>query len=135
MPKKKSSALLNSYRGTIGAVLLVIGIIGSAFGAHALKKIVSPDQVDSFATAMEYLIYNGLGFIALSQREAVNGLFSALLGSLLFSQSIVLLVLTDISTTIPLFGLVTPIGGTLMIIGWSVIGFCIFKQEKIGASV
>ena len=43
-----------------GAILGMIAIILGAFGAHALKKILSIEQLATFETGVRYQIYHAL---------------------------------------------------------------------------
>lgn len=106
----------------IGAVLGLIGVITGALGAHALEETLG-DKLASYETAVRYQMYHALAFIVLgvmAARAELRGLtiiawFWAL-GVLLFSGSIYLLVLTPLKV-----GIVTPIGGLLMIVGWAIL--------------
>lgn len=115
-----------------GLIYIPIGIILGAIAAHSLKAHdVSPERIDSFNTAVKYLMYNGIGLLALAGisnkldftlRESFRLI---LLGSILFSGSIIALVL------LPLIGInisgilgpITPIGGGILILGWFIILF------------
>ena len=37
-----------------GTILGMIAVLGGAFGAHALKEILSPEHLDSFKTGVRY---------------------------------------------------------------------------------
>ena len=43
-----------------GAILGMTAIILGAFGAHALKKILSIDQLTTFETGVKYQMYHAL---------------------------------------------------------------------------
>ena len=45
---------------TTGAVFGTLGIIIGAFGAHALKKIFSEEQLKNFETGVKYQMYHAL---------------------------------------------------------------------------
>ena len=106
-----------------GAFLGLTGVIAGAMGAHALEEVLSPDLLDAFKTAVRFQMYHALGLLLLgilSERHTstllkwTTGLFFA--GTLLFSGSIYLLALTPLKV-----GIVTPIGGTLLILGWGLL--------------
>ena len=44
----------------IGAVYGVLSVILGAFGAHAFKKILSPEKLESFETGVRYQMYLSL---------------------------------------------------------------------------
>ena len=105
-----------------GAFFGMLAIIFGAFGAHALKKILSDDQLKSFETGIKYQMYHAivlllLGFNFQFSTSAMYWCFT--LGVLLFSFSIYGLVLSDAKgKKLKFLGPITPIGGLLFVIGW-----------------
>lgn len=122
-------------------ILGVIAVLGGAFGAHALKAILSPEHLDSFNIGIRYQMIHAvillLLFILLERHKikqfkiAATFIFS---GVILFSGSIYLLTLKNIIGVewLNFAGPITPIGGTLIIIGWVfiVLGGIKLKKEK-----
>ena len=116
-----------------GALLILIAIILGAFAAHALKEILSQSSIASFETGVRYQMYMGLAILMLGLnyhkfRKRSFGLFYWLIfsGVILFSFSIYALVLSDYFMLFSLrkiLGPITPLGGSLMIVGWAV--FCV----------
>lgn len=111
---------------SVGAMLSAAGIATGAFGAHALKSRLTPEDLAIFDTASRYLGTQSLGLIGISlcmaRLESLTLKYSALaifLGILIFSGSLFALV----GTGIRWLGAITPIGGTLMIIGWLLAAF------------
>lgn len=118
----------------IGAILMIISISLGALGAHALSEILSEDRLRSFLTANQYLSIHGLAFLILSLfpetvRNSVKLIF---IGLLLFSGSIfTLITLGHQEIEYPkIIGLITPIGGVLMIVGWCILAFQIAKNKS-----
>ena len=110
-----------------GAVLIVVGIILGAFGAHALKDVLTEAQQVSFETGVRYQMYHGFALLILGANadrilDRPKWVISFLLsGVLLFSVSIYLLALQKVmGVQLTFLGPVTPIGGVLMILGWGV---------------
>ena len=105
-----------------GAFFGMLAIIFGAFGAHALKKILSDDQLKSFETGVKYQMYHAivlllLGFNFQFSTSAMYWCFT--LGIILFSFSIYGLVLSDAKgKKIKFLGPITPIGGLLFVAGW-----------------
>ena len=104
-----------------GAFFGLTAVILGAMGVHALEAVLDADQLDSFKTGVRYQMYHAflllmLGWvqtgISQSAYKWIVGLLIA--GVLMFSGSIYLLVLTPVKV-----GIVTPIGGTLLIIAWT----------------
>jgi len=108
-----------------GALFGMLAIIFGAFGAHALKKILSEDQLKSFETGVKYQMYHAivlliLGFNFQFSTSAMYWCFT--LGVVLFSFSIYGLVLSDAKgKKLKFLGPITPLGGLLFVIGWLLI--------------
>ncbi len=104
------------------AFLGMLSVIFGAFGAHALKKILSIDQLHSFEVGVKYQMYHAivllaLGFNSDSINPAIYWCFT--IGILLFSFSIYGLVISDAKgKKLRFLGPITPIGGLLLVIGW-----------------
>ena len=110
------------------AFLGIIAITLSAFGAHALKKTLSLDQLVTFETGVRYQMYHALflfyiGLMSdLSQKTKKTIYYLVLSGVLLFSGSIYLLATNDLTAfDFKTIGFITPIGGVLLILGWVVL--------------
>ena len=119
---------MNKQIAIISVLLIVLGIVLGAFGAHGLKEVVTPEKVASYEVGVRYQIYHGLALLVLSLNASkIEGslkvfLIFILTGVLLFSGSIYFLALNDVlSPDLSFLGPVTPIGGVLMIMGWGVL--------------
>ena len=113
-----------------------LAIIFGAFGAHALKKILSIEQLNSFETGVKYQMYHALFllFIGTTQiltlKEKTIVFYLTLTGVLFFSGSIYVLTtngLTGIKTK--LIGPITPIGGILLILSWGYLFYAILTKK------
>lgn len=108
-----------------GALFGMLAIIFGAFGAHALKKILSKEQLKSFETGVKYQMYHAivllvLGFNQEFSTSAMYWYFT--FGIVLFSFSIYGLVLSDAKgSKLKFLGPITPIGGLLFVAGWFLI--------------
>ncbi|MEL6696664.1 MAG: DUF423 domain-containing protein [Bacteroidota bacterium] len=107
----------------IGAFLGLTGVIAGAMGAHALEKVLTPDQLDAFETAVRFQMYHSILLLLLGLLEDRfrAPLFRWVMtcwvaGIVMFSGSIYLLVLTPLK-----LGIVTPIGGSILIVGWGIL--------------
>ena len=104
------------------AFLGATGVMAGAFGAHGLKERVPADLLAVWQTAAEYQMYHSLALLGLGALLIQNprlkggrvGLVGFISGILVFSGSLYLLVLTGHRW----LGAITPIGGTLLIVGW-----------------
>ncbi len=119
------------------AFLGMTAIILGAFGAHALKKVLTPEQLLSFETGVRYQMYHAffLFFIAtqnnLVEKTKKTIYTLVVLGVLFFSGSIYLLSTMEITgINFKSIGFTTPIGGLLLIIAWGILGFSIVKTRK-----
>lgn len=116
------------YKTSIGwgIILCASAVILGAFGAHYLKTIFTSTMLQSFETGVRYQMYHGLALIALGIyakifQQAVKWILGLLLtGTLLFSVSIYVLCIFKATMDIGLggLGLLTPLGGVCIIIGW-----------------
>lgn len=117
-----------------GAAFALFSVILGAFGAHALKEVLTEGQLSSFETGVRHQMYHGfalllLGFNAkkISQVKLFYKLFVS--GTLLFSISIYLLSLEGlIGVSLSFLGPITPIGGLCLIIGWSLFLYSLLKK-------
>jgi uncharacterized membrane protein YgdD (TMEM256/DUF423 family) len=113
-----------------GAVLGMIAIILGAFGAHALKKVLSMEELSTFETGVRYQMYHALFLIfigiinELSQKTKKIIYNLVVFGVLLFSGSIYLLATNTLTSfDFKVIGFITPIGGLLLILAWGVLLF------------
>lgn len=123
-----------------GAISCLISIVLGALAAHALKAKLEPNALESFQVAVDYQMSQGLGLILIaliaSRFSEAKLLVPAgnliLIGSVLFWGSIYVLTLTSFRYLGPInFGLVTPLGGVIMITGWVCFVFAAFNQIKL----
>jgi uncharacterized membrane protein YgdD (TMEM256/DUF423 family) len=113
-----------------------ISIMLGAFGAHALKKVLTSEQLSSFEVGVRYLMYHGLFllFIGTTQillPEQKNIVFYlTLVGTILFSGSIFLLSSSGATgLNLKFIGPITPVGGLLLIASW-IIAFYYISIKK-----
>lgn len=107
-----------------GGTAVVLG----AFGAHALKEILTESQQSSFETGVRYQMFHALLLLLLSGQANLRSrviLNLIVVGVLLFSVSIYLLNLKDYFNAewLSFLGPVTPIGGLLLISAWFLAAF------------
>jgi len=111
----------------IGIILAGLAVGLGAFGAHGLKKVVSPEDVATYQTGVQYQMYHAMAliFVGVLSDRIYNGyvtyagvLFTA--GIVLFSGSLYLIVsLHAMNKAIPkVIGILTPIGGLFFIAAW-----------------
>lgn len=106
---------------------MALSIMAGAFSAHALKEVLDARLSNIFSTAVEYQVYHSLGILligTLLQNDTGNitlrrAAYTMLAGMIVFSGSLYLIVVTGISK----IGMITPIGGTLMIVSWIMVAW------------
>lgn len=115
---------------SISILGVAIGILFGAFGAHALKDLFSNYEMDIWNKGIFYQITNSLGIMILLILRKNNFIkktnspfYFLILGIIFFSFSLYAISLTNVflssehwlkNLMIP----VTPLGGSLIILGW-----------------
>ena len=122
---------------SVAAIMGVLAIILGAFGAHALKKQLSVEQLGAFETGVKYQMYHALFLLFLGTTTLVGEkakktmLQLVVFGVIFFSGSIYLLTTKAISgIDFKFIGIVTPIGGALLIVAWSILFWNILKVKR-----
>ncbi|CAG8440648.1 10410_t:CDS:2 [Funneliformis caledonium] len=106
------------------AVLGATGIALGAYGAHGLqKRTMDQAKIKNWQIAANYQMIHSIALLVLSSvRHPATGRDASFAGSLMltgilmFSGSIYLLVMDR--NTFKFLGIVTPIGGLIMLAGW-----------------
>ncbi|RKS26670.1 uncharacterized membrane protein YgdD (TMEM256/DUF423 family) [Flavobacterium endophyticum] len=118
------------------AILGFIAIILGAFGAHALKKVLTIEQLTSFETGVKYQIYHALFLLfagstnLISEKAKKTLYYLVVFGVILFSGSIYLLATKNVTNVdFSVIGFITPIGGLLMIMAWGLLFLNILKRK------
>ena len=108
----------------LASIMGGLSVLFGAFGAHYLKNILSVDTLQIFETGVKYQIYHTFALFVASwaNLQWPSSGFSLvywifLLGTCIFSGSIYLLALTDNRS----WGIGTPIGGILLLMGWTLL--------------
>lgn len=114
----------------LGALSGALAVMAGAFGAHALKTRVSSYLLSVFQTASTYQMFHALALLAVGfvstriehTSVQVAG-WSFVFGSVLFSGSLYTMVFTGQRW----WGMVTPIGGLALIIGWISLAWAVWR--------
>ena len=121
----------------VAVVLGITAIILGAFGAHALKKHLTVEELVIFETGVKYQMYHALFLLFLglttfvTEKSKKTIFLLVIFGVIFFSGSIYLLATKTITgIDFKPLGILTPIGGTLLILGWGVLLWKIFKDKK-----
>ena len=116
---------MNQIALIFAALYGMLAIILGAFGAHALKKVLSEEQQKSFETGVKYQMYHAIVLLVLGYNSTLNStvdtfsIYCFIIGTFLFSFSIYGLVISSSKNKkLKLLGPITPLGGLLLTIGW-----------------
>ena len=122
---------------SVAAFMGMTAIILGAFGAHALKKYLTIEELGTFETGVKYQMYHALFLLFLGLNSFVEDkakktiLQLVIFGVIFFSGSIYLLATKSITgINFKSIGIITPIGGTLLILAWSILLWKVFKKKK-----
>jgi len=124
---------VNKYLA-ITAFLGILTIILGAFGAHALKESLTSDALKSFETAVRYQMYHVLFLLFINTTNLLSTKFKKtisviiLIGILFFSGSIYAITIGGVSPKLIWF--ITPLGGLLFIIGWTLLFLNLIKKKS-----
>ena len=110
------------------AILAIIAIVFGAFGAHKLKELLTPQSLSSFETGVRYQMYHVFFLLFLGTYDGVSEaakksiFYVIIIGVIFFSGSIYLLSTSNITGfDFSSIGIITPIGGVLLIAGWALL--------------
>lgn len=109
----------------IGAILMALGVMLGAFGAHALKDRLDAYSLDVYQKAVFYHFIHALGILIVARTQSASNTVCALLlaGIVLFSGSLYLLALTGTRA----LGAITPFGGLAFIAAWLLLAYHLLR--------
>ncbi|WP_121965965.1 DUF423 domain-containing protein [Myroides sp. N17-2] len=115
--------IVNTTALIAGTIYGSLAIIFGAFGAHALKKHMTTERLESFEVGVKYQMYHAIVLLVLgimpAELHIKNAINIIIIGVFLFSFSIYGLVLSaTFKKKIKVLGPITPLGGLCMVIGW-----------------
>ena len=121
-----------SAAGFFGMTAIILG----AFGAHALKKVLTVEQLVTFETGVKYQMYHALFLLFLGLNSYLSFktkktiLVLTILGIIFFSGSIYLLATDSLNAfNFKVIGFITPIGGLLLIMAWAIFSLHFLKKK------
>lgn len=126
----------------LGAIIAMLAVILGAFGAHGLQDKISAESIKTFEIGVRYHFYHcfAILFIGLYRQSTtprkekllIYAGWAFLIGILLFSGSLYLLACRswlEISHW-KFLGPLTPIGGSIFILGWGLLFWQATLQRK-----
>lgn len=107
--------------GVVGALLAALGIAFGAFGAHSLRATLGELQLGWWNTAVQYQMWSAIGLLAIAALPRTGDLPAILIaaGTIIFSGTLYAMALGASR----FLGAVTPVGGVLMIAGWTLLAW------------
>lgn len=118
----------------IGSLCAFLSVAFGAFGAHALKEILTANMLANFQTGVQYQMSHSLGLIGIGlasgffpgHKLLARAGWSMVAGIVLFSGSLYVLSLTGIT----MLGIITPFGGVAFLLGWLFLAMAAFQYKK-----
>ena len=108
------------------AILGITGIVLGAFGAHGLKTLITVEAQQTFETGVRYQMYHALFLLFVGSINSISIeakhliYYLTLVGIVFFSGSIYGLATNALTSfDFKIIGIITPIGGLLLIGAWA----------------
>ena len=140
--------MLSKYFISIAAFLGALTVALGAFGAHALKAVLSPAALITYETAVRYQMYHVVALLitGILINKAVSPKQQKLLrraglffidGIVLFSGSLYFIVAKPFLGIegLPWVGVITPMGGLLWMVAWVLLGLSQLPSVENSKSV
>lgn len=122
-----------------GGIFAALAVILGAFGAHALKDVLTEAQHQTYETAVKYQFYHSFALLFTGvvynwykvSKVRLAAIFF-IIGIVLFSGSLYLLIQLKASGSVGLggLGILTPIGGLFFIAGWIMLLLTFVKKAE-----
>ena len=114
----------------IASLFAALAILFGAFGSHALKERLSAQSLEVYDVATRYLMFHSLGIFLIAllgfqlPKESLEiPVAMMIVGISIFSGSLYLIAMLDFKK----LGMVTPIGGLLLIVSWLLLAYNTYK--------
>ncbi|MFZ8960296.1 MAG: DUF423 domain-containing protein [Flavobacteriaceae bacterium] len=121
-----------------GSIGMGLAIALGAFGSHWAKGVLNETALSAYDIGVRYLFYHSLASLALATwfdnegKEGKRIFLSFFWGTLLFSGSLILL---SFQVLLPFslkgIGIITPPGGILLLVGWTLTVRFVLKSRKM----
>jgi len=114
----------------IASLFAALAILFGAFGSHALKERLSAQSLEVYDIATRYLMFHALGIFLIAllgfqlpKESLETSVTMMIVGTSIFSGSLYLIAMLDFKK----LGMVTPIGGLLLIVSWLLLAYNTYK--------
>ena len=115
---------------TLASLFAALAILFGAFGSHALKERLSAQSLEVYDIATRYLMFHAMGIFLIAllgfqlPKESLEmPIIMMIVGTSIFSGSLYLIAMLNFKK----LGMVTPIGGLLLIVSWLLLAYNIYK--------
>jgi len=111
---------------TFGALMCAVSVACGAFGAHALAERLDARALEIWETGSRYLMYSGLGvtLIGLTAQTLAKPALGTAAAAVTIGGVVFFSTLAAIALGGPkVLGMITPLGGLLMIVGFVLFAF------------
>lgn len=120
----------------VSGITGALAVIAGAFGTHGLDKVISEESIAIWEIAVRYHFYHAIPMLVLAlasdalwqKRATLIASVLFLAGILIFSGSLYLLALTGLRW----LGMITPIGGLALILGWATLCLLAVTRKTAG---
>ena len=140
--------MLSKYFISIAAFLGALTVALGAFGAHALKAVLSPAALVTYETAVRYQMYHVLALMITGilfqkatlpkqQKQLTRAGLFFIDGIVLFSGSLYFIVAKPFLGIegLPWVGIITPMGGLLWMVAWVLLELSQFRSVENSKAV
>jgi uncharacterized membrane protein YgdD (TMEM256/DUF423 family) len=116
------------------ALLMAAAVAMGAFGAHGLKEKLDAYSMAVYEKAVFYHLIHAIAILLVALLAPLSLLPLAAVhkicllfffGIVFFSGSLYALALTNVKW----LGMITPVGGTMMLVGWVILGILAMRQS------
>lgn len=137
-PDKDAKTMTQRHLIILAAINMLIAVAAGAFGAHALKNMLSPEMLTIWHTAASYQTSHALGLFGIalliprvSSIWLTRSAIAMLTGIAIFSGSLYLLAVSGVRW----LGAITPIGGLAFLLAWAMLAWAAYRDMKSGATL
>ncbi|MFM7646366.1 MAG: DUF423 domain-containing protein [Sphingomonadales bacterium] len=129
---------MHNFFGAVGALVMALGVLAGAFGAHGLQKLITdPAIMETYKTAVQYMLWHGLALMILwaakdrfTDRQYLWIATCFMTGIVLFSGSLFVITAGKIfSFSLPWLVVLTPIGGLFFVGGWLLLSWGLIRKQ------
>jgi len=127
LDQQETASMSNRFALLSGSLLAALGVSLGAFAAHGLRGVLGPVELGWWSTAVDYQMWHALGLIGLGASRNARLTMPAVVlaaGTVVFAASLYLMALTGARW----LGMITPVGGVLMVAGWLLAAWHIWRE-------